>query len=197
VRALDPARAVAFDRKQLLRDIAAEQRKVARAKAARLRVEAKAARASRKPRTAAVRAQCAVERAELRASCAGRREAVRSDVRAVVGRTRAELERDRLERRELRAAERFGRVFAQPKARASAAERGAESDDAVRANVDPSLWGYFDRVKRGIHGTAHKSRTEAFLQYVEETPEELAAFLAEHGDEAADAMIAEYERRAG
>jgi len=195
VSAYDVGAFVALDKKQLFRDIEREKRAVAKHKAERLRAEARGARTSRKPRIAAVRAICAAERAELRASCGVRRELVRENVRGVVAATRAELAADRLARREMRAAERFGRVFAGPKTKKSAREATSESDDAVRANIDPWLVPYFDHVKRGIRGTAHKSRTEAFLQYVEETPDELSDFTAQHGEDASDAMIAEYEAR--
>src|SRR6266567_4590617 len=50
------------------------------------------------------------------------------------------------------------------------------------AYIDPELLPLFDQVRRSIKGSPHMSRTEAFLQWVEENPgavlraqEELAA----------------------
>jgi len=52
----------------------------------------------------------------------------------------------------------------------------------VRRNVDLELVPLFDQVRRSIKGSPYQSRTEAFLQWVEENPsavlhaqEELAA----------------------
>src|SRR6185295_17647714 len=71
---------------------------------------------------------------------------------------------------------------------ARAVARG-ESDDEVRANIPPDLVPLFERVKRGIKGSARESRTEAFLRYVEEHPREQFAAV----DDATDALIREME----
>jgi hypothetical protein len=57
--------------------------------------------------------------------------------------------------------------------RSSARERLAESDDEVRQNIPADLVPLFERVKRTIKGSAHQSRTEAFLEYAEENPHEV------------------------
>ena len=49
-----------------------------------------------------------------------------------------------------------------------------ESDEDVRTNVPKELHALFNRVRGGIKGNAHESRTEAFLRYVEEHPHEAA-----------------------
>jgi hypothetical protein len=71
----------------------------------------------------------------------------------------------------------------------AAAEKRAESDDAVRFNLedDPNLTALFNKVRRKIKATPHMSRTEAFLEYVHNHPEELDAIKAE-------AMEREYEQ---
>ena len=191
-RPLDPARAVAFDKAQLLRDIAADQRKKAKAKIARHKREILAARTSRKPRLTAAQVQCVLERERARAQCAARKGAVRTSVRTDIATAREILARDAADAREMRAATRFGRIWAQPKPRRAL---HSESDDAVRANIDPDLIPFFNRVRSSVHGTPYKSRTEAFLQLVQESPGDVAESLAEHGEEASEAMIAEYERQ--
>ncbi len=51
-----------------------------------------------------------------------------------------------------------------------------ESDEEVRQNIPRALVELFNRVRHAIKGNARQTRTEAFLQYVEEHPgEEIAA----------------------
>lgn len=50
-----------------------------------------------------------------------------------------------------------------------------QSDDAVRANIPAELVRVFEKVKRGVRGSPHMSRTEAFLHWVEENPDEVLA----------------------
>ncbi len=49
-----------------------------------------------------------------------------------------------------------------------------ETDEEVRQNLPPGLVPWFDRVRGGIKADRHRTRTEAFLQYVEEHPAEEA-----------------------
>jgi hypothetical protein len=48
----------------------------------------------------------------------------------------------------------------------------AETDQEVRDNIPPALVELFDRMRGSIRGSARQSRTEAFLEYVEEHPGE-------------------------
>lgn len=50
--------------------------------------------------------------------------------------------------------------------------KASESDDEVRQNISPDLIPLFNRVRTGIKKCAGKSRTESFLEYVEEHPHE-------------------------
>ncbi len=50
--------------------------------------------------------------------------------------------------------------------------RISESDDEVRQNIPEHLIPLFERVRPGIKKCAGKSRTEVFLEYVEEHPGE-------------------------
>lgn len=54
--------------------------------------------------------------------------------------------------------------------KASRAERTSESDDEVRNNIDPEMVPIFDHVKAKIHGSARRSRTEAFFEWVHDHP---------------------------
>lgn len=58
---------------------------------------------------------------------------------------------------------------------ATAKERRAESDDLVRQNlsVRPELLPVFERVKRNIKADRHRSRTEVFLDWIHDNPDEL------------------------
>lgn len=64
-------------------------------------------------------------------------------------------------------------------------ERRAESDDEVRSNIPPELVALFERVKRGIKASPRMSRTEAFLHYAEENPDDVLA----SADDKTDALI--------
>lgn len=50
--------------------------------------------------------------------------------------------------------------------------KASESDDEVRQNIPPDLVPLYNRVRTGIKKCAGKTRTEAFLEYVEEHPHE-------------------------
>ena len=52
-------------------------------------------------------------------------------------------------------------------------ERRSESDDEVLYNIPPELVPTWEHVKRGIRGNDRKSRTEAFLEWVELHPSEI------------------------
>jgi SAM-dependent methyltransferase len=57
-----------------------------------------------------------------------------------------------------------------------------ETDEEVRQNLSPSQRVLFDRVRGMIKGNDHMSRTEAFLQYAEEHPDEEAEAATELGE---------------
>lgn len=162
---------------------------VAHCKAARKRVKAevKAYRAQERER---INQEVAEMRAAARRTCELRKEAVRSAGLSVRAQRRAELEAERHLQRELQQtaahAERRKAKFQR-----SAREVQAESDDRVRANIDPELIPVFERVKRSIRGDAHKSRTEAFLEYVESNPEDVIALQQEAADVEVKRLLAE------
>jgi len=75
--------------------------------------------------------------------------------------------------------------------RVTRVERRGESDDEVRANISSELLPLFERVKRLIKASPRMSRTEAFLQYAEEHPDEVLVAI----DDKTDAVIRELERQ--
>jgi hypothetical protein len=75
------------------------------------------------------------------------------------------------------------------------AERVQESDDEVRANIEPHLLPLWERSKRSIKGSGRMTRTEAFLHFAGEHPDEvLAAQEAEVEAELAREILAEQKR---
>lgn len=157
----------------------------ARASAAEIRREATARAAARR-----LAAEDACKTGKRRA-----RAETRTRVAAASGERRAARLQFRREREDEGAARKKGL------ARTSASERRAESDDEVRQNIDPSLWPLWRSVKRRIKASPRKSRTEAFLEYVEAHPSEAHEAIeipsdATYAREAADYWRAqERERR--
>ena len=120
-----------------------------------------------------------------------RKDEARARLTDDIERARAELEAERKYQADLRRIERGNRAARRGAPRTSRAERRSESDDEVRVNLPPELVPLFEKVKRGIKGSARESRTEAFLRYAEEHPREVLAVL----DDQADAVVREMERQ--
>jgi hypothetical protein len=140
-----------------------------------------------------------IEAAELRQQarnrCQARRETIRSAGGRVVARKAATLR----EERELQAQlKRLAKDASMKAARhkASAKERRAESDDYVRGNLPPELVGVFDRVKGTIKGSARRTRTEAFLEWVQEHPEDVLRHQENAADREVAALVAEHHATA-
>lgn len=66
-----------------------------------------------------------------------------------------------------------------------------QSDDEVRGNISPELVALWERVKGRIRGSRDMSRTEAFLHYAEEHPDEILSSL----DDVTDRLVRELEER--
>jgi len=79
-------------------------------------------------------------------------------------------------------------------------ERREESDDAVRRNVGPELAEVFNRVRSNIKAGPRRTRTEAFLEWVEANPDEAHAIVYAGSERELARYIAEQsalERRLG
>jgi hypothetical protein len=197
-------------------EIAREEKRKKRALLADLRRQIREARAQRKAALSGAKERCRserlaarerakalkqrvleelreamqTERLRARETCAARLVEARS-VSERIHRTRAELEAERAFQREMRRIERGNRQRAQEAHRATAAERRSESDDTVRDSIPSEYLALWEKVKPSIRGSHRMSRTEAFLHYVEEHPDELLATL----DDKTDALIRELESR--
>jgi hypothetical protein len=168
----------ALDKKALWKDIAREERKAQRTKLRELRSNVRTLReariAARKDAIAGCKAAREAARAQASAACL-RGVDVYLKAREHFQAARAAFESERANRRELRA---IDRSTASRKAErraygAPAKVRAQESDDEVRANIPPELHKLFSKVRRSIKGSPRRSRTEEFLEYVEEHPSEV------------------------
>ena len=132
--------------------------------------------------------QAALRRIALQAREA--KEAVRARYAAEIGHAEKTLRDERRSQGELRRFEQSASRAHRP--RSTMTERRRESDQAVRNNLPEELWPLWAQAKAQIHGSSRRTRTEEFLEYVEENPEhaqdariayaeaELARTLARH-----------------
>jgi hypothetical protein len=213
---LTPAQAKR-QRAELMGEIAQEERRKQRALLAELKTALRRARAERRGSLAEAKAACKRGRKEVRARIAEMRARALADLRAAVAaekelakqscatgleqarelqtkhdRARAALAAERKFRAGMRRIERGNRARLRELApRARARELRTESDDTVRQNIPPELAGLFERVKSHIRGTDRMSRTEAFLHYAEEHPEEVLVSI----EDRADALVRELEAK--
>ncbi len=130
------------------------------------------------------------ERVAARQSCSvrlGEARAIKNDIQ----RSRAELLAEKQYQADLRRIERANRQRRKEAPRVTRIERQSESDDEVRGNLPGELVPLFERVKRGIKASPRMSRTEAFLKYAEEHPDEVLVAI----DDKTDALIRELEEQ--
>jgi hypothetical protein len=168
----------ALDKKRLMREIELDRRGNVARKLKELSALLKAARTERRDSVERVRKQCRTAREKLRTMCGVRKERARHAGDQAISARRRELHEERhLEKLQRDADRRFvrGSAGARGRARNAWREREAESDDEVRGNIPRGLVKVFDKVRRHIKGSDRKSRTEAFLEWVEENPGEMYA----------------------
>lgn len=177
------------NRKRLQRELAEHLRDKDRAALGLLRAKIAAARVERRHRLSAARQSCRgallalrerqrEERQQLtlshrsqreqgRATCNAGKETAREEGLLLEGQAQAEYKDERRFQRQMRRA-------TKPRAeRATVRERKQEDDDAVRNNLPAELVPVFDKHRRGIKGSARRSRTEAFLEWAAENPDEV------------------------
>lgn len=131
------------------------------------------------------------EKQRARATCKARKETVRRAALSTTAKRREVLQAERSLQAELRRIERSIRDRVVSHRQTSAKEARQESDDAVRHNVPPELVGLFEQVKRSIHGNTRASRTEVFLQYAEEHPDEILASYDDLADREVAKLVAQ------
>jgi hypothetical protein len=206
--------AKALDKKWLFRELERDRKRKAREKIASLAEQLREARRRRKVALREAKERCRAERIAARERARAMRlrvleelrEAMRAErlgarqactlrlgeargIKDSILRARAELEAEKKYEADLRRIERANRKRRQEAPRVTRIERQAESDDEVRSNIPPELVALFERVKRGIKASPRMSRTEAFLHYAEENPDDVLAAV----DDKTDALIRELE----
>jgi len=66
----------------------------------------------------------------------------------------------------------------------------------VRRDIPPELVGVFNKVRRNIKGSDHRSRSEAFLEWAEENPGEIYAMQEQEAAREIKRLVNEYQREA-
>ncbi len=203
-------------KRQLEKEIRRELKAKARRELAELREAIRAARLERRRELKEARQRCRADRVQVRERVRARRRQARETLRTTIARekreareacavslasargiaskierARAKLQAERAFRAEMRRIEGANVARKREEKKRTAAERRGESDDEVRANLPPEYLELWERVKRGIRGSDRMTRTEAFLRYAEEHPEELLAGI----EDRTEAMIREYQAR--
>ncbi|HEX2869865.1 MAG TPA: hypothetical protein VHP33_01390 [Polyangiaceae bacterium] len=200
------------DRRKTQREIAEHHRQKDREALAALRAKIDAAKAERRVMVRAARDTCrtallsvrerqAAERRRLTLEHQAERE--RGRVACATGKTEAkqrghglesaaksELRDERVFQRQIR------RAGKKPPERSTARERAQEDDDAVRNNLPAELVPVFDKHRRSFKGSPRRSRTEQFLEWAEENPDEVLAVQQAEADEALKELLRE-ERALG
>lgn len=142
----------------------------------KLKRQEKAAKDEREQKLARLRIVCSRARAKLQQSCAARRDLTRAEARAKVETSKQSRKRAREDYSELKRFERQAEERRRKHKRLPV-EAIRESDDNVRGNIPAELLPVFEKVKRQIKGSPNISRTEAFLHYVEENPDDVQAIV--------------------
>lgn len=135
-------------------------------------------------------------RQEATNRCRARRHAIRTaGGRAVSVKAALLAEETRLQKQFKRLAEAARRK--RLRTAASSSERRAESDDYVRGNLPAELLPVFERVKKQIKGSARRTRTEAFLEWASENPDDVLQHQQHVTDREVAALVREHEATAG
>lgn len=184
---------VALDKKRLAKEIESSRRAALKSRLAELSALIKAAREQRREAVKGVKMQCRVAREKLRTVCHRRAEAAKLRGAEAVATRKREADEARETDKLLRTADRRHRVGV-VKARSSALERRQESDDEVVRNLPESLVGVFQKMRKHVKGGPRRTRTEAFLEWVEENPGEVYAMQGEQAERDLARLVAEHER---
>jgi len=109
------------------------------------------------------------ERQDDRAACEAGKETAKREGRELEQGAKRTLKEERIYQRRIRDA---GKA---PKTRVTKRELRQEDDDAVRSNLPAELVPVFDAVRKRIKAGQRRTRTEAFLEWAEENPDEILA----------------------
>jgi hypothetical protein len=200
-----------FDRKQLMKDIHREQRLEARRKLETLRARLKDARIRRKEAVAAAVKRCREARAAVTAKIRSVKAVLKEikhervatkqvcslgvhearALRTEIHEAKRLLTEEEKFRRDMRRIQAGSQQRKREATTTSARVRESESDDEVLSNIPAELVPLWNRVKRQMRATERMSRTEAFMKYAEEHPEEYLSSI----DDKTDALVRELEER--
>lgn len=186
-------------RKKLTKEIARDLREKDRARLVSLRNEIRVAKAKKKLLRAEAIGHCRTARTALKEKQKAERVALRDehklarqaardvchrgkDEAKVAGEGVVRLAHDVL-RGERRDQKLIRRADKPAQLRSTSKERRQEDDDRVRSNLPPELLPVFERVKRKIKGSARRSRTEEFLEWAQENPDEVLQEQQNQADE--------------
>jgi hypothetical protein len=179
---------MALDKKKLKREIQRAQREKFKVRLGELRELIKAARVAKREAVRSIRIDCARARVEARLSCQARAEQAKHAGAVVINERQRELAEERGFEQKMQRHEKPSRL------RSTAGERRAESDDEVRSNLHPTMVPVFDHVRRHIKGSPRMSRTEAFLHWAEENPDEVIGLMQHDADRYLNQLLAEQAR---
>jgi hypothetical protein len=169
--------------------------KIAHARAERVRMLASAraqcrhAREGLKARQARQRAKFVEEQRAARAAgkerCKSGKKTAGSKYNELAARTA--LREARTLQRQVRNADRRN-----VKQRSTIRERSQESDDAVRSNLPPELVPVFNAHRKNYKGSARRSRTEQFLEWAEENPDEIISIQSANAERELAELVREH-----
>lgn len=199
--------ATTANHKRLQRELAEHLREKDRAALALLRAKIVAARVERRHRLHSARQAChgallslrerqraerqqltrehQVERAAGRTACLSGKERAKEGSMGLERAAEQEYKEERTFQRQTR------RAGKPPRERSTRRERSQEDDDAVRRNLPPELVAVFDKHRKSFKGSARRSRTEQFLEWAEENPDELIAIQQAEADRALKELLKE------
>lgn len=132
-------------------------------------------------------------RLAARQACVDAKDAARSEALSNLERRRRELDAEKAEHAETMRIRRIWKAGPERATRRKSIEAIAESDDAVIQDLPPELVPVFEKVKREIRATPRMSRTEAFLHWIEENPDEAARIAADRAEHDVEDRAAELE----
>lgn len=163
------------ERMRVIRELCRSGHAAARARARELREET----------MARLRREIATLRAAQRSQCSTTRTNERAAVAKEIATKQAEL---------FEARSSFRTNYGKRRSRTTATERREESRHDVISNLPAELVPVFKRVEKGIKGGPRRSRTEAFLEWAEENPDEVHGILYAEADRDVARMIREHEQ---
>jgi hypothetical protein len=177
-----------LNKTQLRREIQKAQREQFKQRLGQLRGLISVAREAKRAAIKSIQTDCAAKRIAAREQCQARALEAKRRGAADVAAKRAQLKDERIQDKHVRGYDRAKPV------RSTARECAQESDDSVRSNIAPEMVRVFDAVRKHIKGGPRKTRTEAFLEWAEENPDEVWSVLQHQAERDLAQLIAEQEQ---